>query len=500
MRVAPPSFVVAIGVLALAVTAPATAQQTAAGATPPQPTLTLDEAVALSRRNNPAYQQVLNNRRGADAAVRSAYAAFLPSADAILQTSFREGGEQVFSGLSFRGADTRQSSYSIGLNYTLNSSVLINPRLQRANRDAVDADIADASESLRATVIQQYLTVLQAQAKASLQDTLVVSARAQVELARVRETVGSATQLDVRRAEVALGELQVAALQARNDVEIQKLRLFRDMGVAQPASVTLTTAFAVAEPAFTVDQLLELARQHNPQVKALRWRAKVAGLTVRRAHGEYTPTLSLSTGWGGYTFQNTNTNQLVAQARAGTDAERANCIRTEEVRSAVGLPNTLAQCSAIVFTDATASSIRAQNEKYPFDFTSSPRSLTATVSLPLFDNLTREQRVQEALAGRSDARHRVRARELDLTAGVTAAYLDLRTAAQTVALQEQTALKAREELAFTEERYRVGAVTFLDVTTSRDAYGRAENARINAIYDYHKAFAALESAVGRPLR
>jgi hypothetical protein len=24
--------------------------------------------------------------------------------------------------------------------------------------------------------------------------------------------------------------------------------------------------------------------------------------------------------------------------------------------------------------------------------------------------------------------------------------------------------------------------------------------RVNAIYDYHKAFAALESAVGRPLR
>ena len=28
----------------------------------------------------------------------------------------------------------------------------------------------------------------------------------------------------------------------------------------------------------------------------------------------------------------------------------------------------------------------------------------------------------------------------------------------------------------------------------------AESDRINAIYDYHKAFAALESAVGHPLR
>ena len=31
-------------------------------------------------------------------------------------------------------------------------------------------------------------------------------------------------------------------------------------------------------------------------------------------------------------------------------------------------------------------------------------------------------------------------------------------------------------------------------------YERAESDRINAIYDYHKAFAVLESAVGHPLR
>ena len=31
-------------------------------------------------------------------------------------------------------------------------------------------------------------------------------------------------------------------------------------------------------------------------------------------------------------------------------------------------------------------------------------------------------------------------------------------------------------------------------------FERAENDRINAIYDFHKAYAALESAIGRPLR
>jgi outer membrane protein len=71
---------------------------------------------------------------------------------------------------------------------------------------------------------------------------------------------------------------------------------------------------------------------------------------------------------------------------------------------------------------------------------------------------------------------------------------------KTVQLQQQNAQKAQEELAFAEERYKVGAATFLDVTTSRGTYEQALIDRVNAIYDFHKAFAALENAVGRPLR
>ena len=62
------------------------------------------------------------------------------------------------------------------------------------------------------------------------------------------------------------------------------------------------------------------------------------------------------------------------------------------------------------------------------------------------------------------------------------------------------AAKARLELNFTQDRYRSGAVNLVDVTDARAAFERAESDRINAVFDYHKAFAALESAVGRPLR
>jgi outer membrane protein TolC len=147
-----------------------------------------------------------------------------------------------------------------------------------------------------------------------------------------------------------------------------------------------------------------------------------------------------------------------------------------------------------------ADAIRERNSQFPFTFQRSPLALTAIVSLPLFDNFNREERVQTAQVQHDDAIYNVKAKDLALTADVTQAYRTLTTAMQTVQLQEQNALKAQEELAFAEERYKVGASTFLDVVTSRGSYEQALIDRVNAVYDYHKSFAALENAVGHPLR
>ena len=467
----------------------------------PQTTLTIEQAIDLARRNNPELQQTLNNRIGARAAVRSAYGALLPSADASLTVSRQQGGRQIFSGTSLgASSDVNQSSYEIGFGYRLNSATLITPSLQRANRDAVEADITGATETLRSNVSQQYLTTLQAEANAALQDSLVVTSQQELVLAQAREIVCSGTQLDVQRAEVALGQQQVQALKAHSQVDIEKLRLFQLMGTQQPANVKLVSEFAVTPVRQSLQELMQLAQQQNPAVLALRSRQHVADLNVRREKGEYSPTLTLSTGIGGYTYGYANSNFPVQQAAADLDASRSSCIRFEEVRAALGLSNQLAECNAMAFTTADAQAIRDQNAKFPFSFTKSPRTFSAMLSLPIFDGFSREQRVQEAMASRSDARYQVRAKELALTADVTAAYLILQTAEKTVALQEQNAAKAKQELKLVQDRYRIGATTFVDLTESRATYERAESDRINAIYDYHKAFAALESAVGHSLR
>jgi outer membrane protein len=94
----------------------------------------------------------------------------------------------------------------------------------------------------------------------------------------------------------------------------------------------------------------------------------------------------------------------------------------------------------------------------------------------------------------------VRAQELRLTADVTAAYTTLVAAYRTVRLQEQNAQAARTNLELAQERYRVGLISLVDLQQTRSDYSTAETNRIDALYEFHRSYAALESAVGRPLR
>src|SRR5690348_10469562 len=128
------------------------AAQASSATTQPSPaptTLTLDEALLLARQNNPAYLTTANERRSADAQVRQAYSALLPSSTAQFYTGYQQSGQIFVSGGSLPvQSDQLQSQYYLGLNYRLNAGSLVQPRAARANRVAADADISGALETL----------------------------------------------------------------------------------------------------------------------------------------------------------------------------------------------------------------------------------------------------------------------------------------------------------------------------------------------------------------
>lgn len=425
----------------------------------PPTTLTLDQALEIAAKNNPAYQQSMLGRRRAQAQVRSAYGQFLPSADGSFGLGFREGRPQNFGGINLGAtSDILSSSWNLSASQRLSWNTFNRIKQANASLDAADAEVDAARFNLGAQVTQQFLLALQTQARAALQDTLVVQQRLQLELANARAGVGALTSLDVKRAEVGLGQQEVAALRARNAAEVAKLQLFQQLGVAMPLTTALVADLQVSAPAFTADELLNTARQGNPTLQAVKAREVAAAASLRSARGEYTPTLGFSANVSAFTQKLTD------------------------------LPPT-----------ATPEQ-QAENRRYPFDFTRNPYNLSLGLSIPIFDGLGRESRLQEAGAAREEAAYNVRRQELQLTADVTSAYVTLVAAQRAVELQQRTAATAREALDLAQERYRVGANTFVDLTTARAEYERAETDRIDAVYEFHRAFAALEGAVGRSLR
>ena len=473
----------------------AAAQTTVSG------TLTLDDAIGIAKKNNPVFQQQLSGRTRAAAALRSAYGAFLPSADASLSSGYRQGKPETFGGVAF-GATSDVISSNWGLNFSarLSAATLSELRRAKANMDASESDVAAAEFGLRTAVVGQFLTALQSEASAALQDSLFKKVQLDLELAKAREGVGSGTTLDVKRAEVAVGQQQVAALKAHNTATVEHIKLFQQLGVAQPGPVALQPLTLATEPTFEIGQLMDIARKSNPTLQSYQLRQQAAQEGVRSARSAYTPTMSLGAQLGGYTNQYRNADLLVGQARAGSLSSQASCFTTDSLRRGAGMPGIASKCSAITFTDAQAQSIRDANHTYPFDFTSSPYNLSLSFSIPLFDKFGREQRLQEAQITRDNARHDVRKQELQLTADVTSAWTTLQAAYRTVKLQDQNAAAALEALTLAQERYRVGASTFVELVQARNDYERASTDRIGAVYDYHRAWAALENAVGRPLR
>lgn len=182
------------------------------------------------------------------------------------------------------------------------------------------------------------------------------------------------------------------------------------------------------------------------------------------------------------------------------ESSRASCIRTEEVRNAVGLPNRLDQCALIQWTPAAEQAVRDDQGRYPFDFTRQPYSLSASFSLPLFNGFRRESDIEQASVQRRNAENSRRQEELRIATEVSAAYLTLTANKQAVDLQEQNSRTARTALSLAEERYRAGAINLVELIQARTDFERAETDRINAIFDFQRAFAQLEAAVGRPLR
>ena len=488
----------------------AAAQDTTTARPPAGAGLSLAEALSTAKANSPTYRQTLNDAGPARWGVRSAYGALLPQADVSLGLGYTGSGNSNFGGTTFsQTSPSYNSSYGIGLQMQISGRVLSGLGQAKALARATDADMGAAAADLRRSITTQYLQTLQAGAQVDVARQQVSCNEDFLKLAQARYQVGQATLLDVRQAEVTKGTSEVTLLRAIQTESEAKLELFRRMGIASPVAVDqvrLTDSFPVTAPDFKLDELLAMAAEQNPALRAVQARQSAASAAVSGAKSQFFPTLSISAGWNGYTQQFTNESLLMGQALSGAQSQYQSCLDNNTIRSSAGLstnPDCLGSAGLLSSSELqpdVVSGIRSSNNVFPFNFTRQPFSARLTISLPIFTGFSRHLQLAQARAQEEDAEESVRARGLQVRTDVQGRFLALETAYRTIAVQQASRDAAREQLRLAQDRYRLGSGTALELSDAQNAIQRAEGDYVNAVYSYHIAIADLELAVGRPLR
>jgi outer membrane protein TolC len=408
--------------------------------------ITIARAVELSLRAQPTMVQARQDVRVADAQERQALAAFLPSLSANASTS-TSGGNRV----NQFGVPTSVSSYySSSMGVTLNWDVFTGLRrgaqrsAARATSDQRDATLARQQYATVLATQQAFFQVLADADLVTVAQTRLRSADEQLKLTTERLRLGATTRSDSLRAQVAYGQAQLALITAQNNLFTAQANLARQVQVdGLAAAVPDSSLFARLGPLDTV--------------------------SLRREALERAPSVL-------------EADAAVAAARSQRNAKRSAYLPT----MSLSLGNTWASGAPSV------------NDPFGGRYASG-WSARFNISYPLFNNLTREVDLITTDASLQGADARARDARLALSASLTQYLSALAAAAGSIDVGTINVAASQEDLRMQRERYRLGAVTIIEVLQSQANLDQAQVDLVQARYNYLVARAQIEALVGHSL-
>lgn len=411
--------------------------------------VTLPEAVALAQRNAPLAVQAEGQLRTTGAATRSSYAAFLPNvsltAGATRQYPTSAGGTRIENGQVVTLPDQPWSyTGSVGANVELfdGGRRIFEVREARANATAAQANEMSQRFAVTLDVKQQFFNVLAARESGIAARAQLDQAEQQLRSAVARVRARTATRSDSLRAEIQLRNARLAVMDAWNSLDAASAGLTRAVGSATPVTAAPMDSTALPVLAVPDDSLRSMA-ESGPAVRQARAQLIAARALRRGAWTSYLPSLSAS------------------YSRAGS-----------------GVSNEFG--------------LGADSYSYS-------GALRLSVSLPLFNQLGREEQVVRARVAEANAEASLRDARLAALQSFTSSLGAFRSAGQRIVAQTASVAAAEEDLRVQQQRYAVGSGTLLDVLTSQTQLDQARQDIIRARYDQRVAKAQLEMLVGREL-
>jgi len=418
-------------------------------------TLTVEECIAIAMEQNPNAIIGMKTVQSAKANVLGAVSNFLPQLNA--SSSYNHSVQSYvdpLSGITIDGLEIperflERTSDSYSASLSLSQSLyrggynFSNLAYARAGHQVARDSYTQTRQSLTLEVKVRYYDLLTASRLVQVAEELVHSSQEQVKLEENLFDIGAATEANVLRAKVKLGEDRLALITARNNLSIARANLNDILGWDLDTEMELVDDLEVQKPLLELSSLTKLALTEQPAVKIARAQHRQAKASLGMAKSGRLPKLSAS---GSYSWYDSDL------------PEDAPDWRNHDSWS-VGL----------------------------------------SLSIPVFDGFSTKSNIRQAQLNTAIADEQLGQAQSEVSLAVKRAFLSVREAEQRIQVTEESLALAEEERRLAEERYRLGASFLLELIDSQVAYSTAQTNYISALYDYKLALAQLEQAVGAPL-
>ncbi len=308
-------------------------------------------------------------------------------------------------------------------------------RKQRANERAEQHTFQDTRELVILAVANLYMQTLADKSRVDALHAQAETANALFVLAQDQRTAGVVAGIDVLRQQVQLQSARQRVISAENELEKQKLRLARAIGLPIGQQIELTDPMTyAAAPPITLDAAVAQAYAQREDLKSAEERINAAAADRDAAHGGLLPTLRFDANYG-----------------------------------AIGPSLSSAQ---------------------------STFAAALTLRVPVFEGGEAHGKVLEAdadLHSRQAQRDDLKA---GIAYDLQSALLDLRSAEAAVDVAKTASSLADQQLTQARDRFAAGVSNSIELAQAQDAVASASDNYIISLYAHLLAKAALARALG----
>ena len=404
--------------------------------------LTLSEAVRLALRQNPEVQ-IANLDVAESRENRSiARAALLPQAGLSVSDAATRRNLEAFIGLRIPGFPQHVGPFQTFMAGAGFSAPVFDltlwRRLDASNQRVSGTSAQELTVRERTTllVVSQYLGCLRAAADVRAAQSRVQLAQALYDQAVELQKQGISTALDTLRSNVELQneKQRLIVAQTQQKTSIFGLEQLLNLDPHQEVTLADETSF-FSTPKFNLQESVESAFAHRPEIKALTAQETAARLEQRAAGEERLPKVVVDGNWG---YQG---------------ASLPTSIPAYQFQVTLDVP---------LFTSGR---IRAETARAGIELKKLGRQMEQTKSQVVLE-------VKTAVEQLSAAKNEVDVANLSVKL-------------------------ATDEVSQARERFQAGVANNIEVTTAQDSLSRANDNQIAALYRYNQARADLAHATGQ---